>query len=46
MEDMKNMSFREMMQLRQDLEELQQTHDMIQALSHFDVKEIKTIKKV
>ena len=46
MEIKKDLSLREFMQLQQDLEELQQTHDMIQALSHFDVNNIKTIKKL
>ena len=44
MEIKKDLSLKELMQLRQDLEDLQQTHDMITALNNFDVKNIKTTK--
>ena len=46
MEVKKDLSLKEFMQLQADLEELQQTHDMIHALSHFDVDKIKTLKRI
>ncbi|MBU0498020.1 MAG: hypothetical protein KKG04_08735 [Candidatus Thermoplasmatota archaeon] len=43
MELRKDLSFREMMQLSHDLEEMQETSDMLVALSIIEKKGLKTI---
>ena len=46
MEGKKDLTLREMFQLTHDLEEMQETTDMLLALHLIDINDIKSIKKV